>query len=72
MNTAPTETVVGCCVYDVREDFAGAVPIGRPIANTELYILDAKPGAGPRRGVVGELYIGGAGRGAGATSTGRN
>ena len=38
----PTETEVGCCVYevaaaDVKE---GAVPIGRPIANTQLYVLD--------------------------------
>ncbi|HEV2864152.1 MAG TPA: amino acid adenylation domain-containing protein [Pyrinomonadaceae bacterium] len=58
----PTETVVGCCVYEVRPDDrpAGTVPIGRPIANTRLYILDSRMrpvGAGTE----GELYIGGAG-----------
>ena len=38
----PTETVVGCCVYEVKADDPrhGSVPIGRPIANTQLYILD--------------------------------
>jgi amino acid adenylation domain-containing protein len=58
----PTETVVGCCVYDAaREgDFTGSVPIGRAIANTQLYILDAHRQPMPI-GVRGELYIGGAG-----------
>jgi amino acid adenylation domain-containing protein len=56
----PTETVVGCCVYEATGDLAGAVPIGRPIANTELYALDGNMEPVPP-GVVGELYIGGAG-----------
>ncbi len=58
----PTETVVGCCVYEVNADTAttGAVPIGRPIANTQLYILDRDLHPAPI-GVTGELYIGGAG-----------
>ena len=58
----PTETVVGCCVYEVREDDPrhGSVPIGRPIANTQLYILDPNMNPVPP-GVMGELYIGGAG-----------
>ena len=58
----PTETVVGCCVYSVTpgERFAGAIPIGRPIANTQLYVLDAAMEPVPI-GEKGELYIGGDG-----------
>ncbi|HOU14126.1 MAG TPA: amino acid adenylation domain-containing protein [Anaerolineae bacterium] len=58
----PTETVVGCCVYEAPRDrrITGAVPIGRPIANTQLYILDPQGQPAPI-GVPGELYIGGDG-----------
>jgi amino acid adenylation domain-containing protein len=58
----PTETVVGCCVYEVRDEDShhGAVPIGRPIANTHLYVLD-EARQQVAAGAMGELYIGGAG-----------
>jgi amino acid adenylation domain-containing protein len=62
----PTETVVGCCVYEIPrgDEGDGAVPIGRPIANTQAYVLDSYLGPVPA-GVAGELVIGGAGVGRG-------
>ncbi|MEL4894315.1 amino acid adenylation domain-containing protein [Crocosphaera sp. Alani8] len=58
----PTETVVGCCVYQVPSEDSQTdnVPIGRPIANTEIYILDRYLQPTPI-GVPGELYVGGFG-----------
>ena len=58
----PTETVVGCCVYTVPDEAleSGTISIGRPIANTQLYVLDPHRQPVPI-GVVGELYIGGDG-----------
>ncbi|HXU07715.1 MAG TPA: amino acid adenylation domain-containing protein, partial [Blastocatellia bacterium] len=58
----PTETVVGCCVYTAsnEDQGRGSIPIGRPIANTQLYILSPQLQPLPV-GVPGELYIGGAG-----------
>jgi len=59
----PTETTVGCCVYKL-EDYnilsSDSVPIGRPISNTQIYILDSQLNPVPI-GVSGEIYIGGAG-----------
>ncbi|MEU4498889.1 amino acid adenylation domain-containing protein, partial [Streptomyces sp. NPDC023998] len=58
----PTETVVGCSIYTVPENFdtSGPVSIGKPIGNLRMYVLDRGLNPAPV-GVVGELYIGGAG-----------
>ncbi|HKH44072.1 MAG TPA: amino acid adenylation domain-containing protein, partial [Thermoanaerobaculia bacterium] len=58
----PTETVVGCCVHRVRPslDLSGAVPIGGPIANTRLYVLDRNLVPVPAE-IAGELHVAGAG-----------
>lgn len=58
----PTETVVGCCVYQVAGTLpdGDAVPIGKPIANTQMYILDQQLRPVPV-GVTGEIYVAGEG-----------
>jgi amino acid adenylation domain-containing protein len=58
----PTETVVGCCVYQVAGRVSGgeALPIGKPIANTQIYLLDEQLRPVPI-GVTGELYVAGEG-----------
>ncbi|MCP4654818.1 MAG: amino acid adenylation domain-containing protein, partial [bacterium] len=58
----PTETVVGCCVHELLPEARpqGSVPIGRPIANTGIFILD-RHGVPVPAGVAGELYIAGVG-----------
>jgi amino acid adenylation domain-containing protein len=61
----PTENTVITTTHDVTELREGApVPIGRPIANTTVYLLDAAQQLVPI-GVPGELYTGGDGLAAG-------
>jgi len=55
----PTETTIWSAVQRI-ETGEGAISIGRPIANTQLYILDSNLRPVPM-GVYGELYIGGEG-----------
>jgi amino acid adenylation domain-containing protein len=58
----PTENTTFTSWYEVTEVAAGArtIPIGRAIANTEVWVLDQQGQVAPL-GVVGELYIGGEG-----------
>ena len=56
----PTETTVWSTAFELDEIGADPPPIGRPILNTQVYVLDEdrQPVA---TGAIGELYIGGAG-----------
>ena len=58
----PTEnTTFTCChTIDPERDYASGIPIGTPIANTTVFILDPRMRPVPA-GVAGELYTGGDG-----------
>ncbi len=55
----PTETTIWSSCVELHADGA-PITVGRPIANTQFYVLDAHGMVLPA-GVPGELYIGGAG-----------
>ena len=55
----PTEAAVSVTSWRCERDYDGpAAPIGRPVANTQIYVLDARLEPVPV-GVWGELYVGG-------------
>ena len=59
----PTESTTFACCYRIPrklEDNLRSVPIGKPIGNTKVYILDRQMNPVPIS-VAGELYIGGDG-----------
>ena len=63
----PTEATIGVLTYPIdtaawqnRQPQQETVPIGKPIANAQTYLLDSEQQPVPI-GVPGELYIGGAG-----------
>ncbi|HLA33202.1 MAG TPA: amino acid adenylation domain-containing protein [Pseudomonas sp.] len=59
----PTETTVGClshAVDSVAPSLSGLVPVGSPLANVSVQVLDAYLNPLPQ-GSAGELYVGGAG-----------
>ncbi|MEM1319026.1 MAG: amino acid adenylation domain-containing protein [Bacteroidota bacterium] len=60
----PTETTINSTVYEYEEstalDHLASLPLGKPLANTRVYVLDTYGNLVPK-GVVGEVYIGGAG-----------
>lgn len=58
----PTENTTFTCCYRIPRDFPGnrSVPIGKPIKNTSVYILDERLHKTPI-GIPGDLYTGGDG-----------
>ncbi|WCF06624.1 amino acid adenylation domain-containing protein [Paenibacillus thiaminolyticus] len=60
----PTEVSIYATGYSVTGTEEGGIPIGRPLPNVHVYIMD-EGGALQPIGVPGELYVGGAGVAAG-------
>jgi len=56
----PTEAAIDVTAWECRDDQASAVPIGKPIWNTQIYLLDDQLRPVPP-GVLGELYLAGEG-----------
>ncbi len=56
----PTETTVGSLMCRLKDHPGPVIPIGRPIANTQVWIVDSRQQSVPV-GVAGEVIIGGDG-----------
>ncbi|SMC29904.1 amino acid adenylation domain-containing protein, partial [Andreprevotia lacus DSM 23236] len=56
----PTECTTYSTTHPMHGDVPSRIPIGRPIANAQMYVLDTQLNPVPQ-GVAGELYIGGDG-----------
>ncbi|WP_213414275.1 non-ribosomal peptide synthetase [Xylanibacillus composti] len=60
----PTETSIACLYYPIQNIPQGDIPIGKPISNVKIVLLDENRKLVPL-GSPGEIYIGGAGVGLG-------
>jgi amino acid adenylation domain-containing protein/non-ribosomal peptide synthase protein (TIGR01720 family) len=66
----PTEATIGVLVHNIgtldeqagemEEPIPASVPLGSPITNSDVYVVDSRMRLVPM-GVIGELYVGGAG-----------
>ncbi|PKQ44146.1 non-ribosomal peptide synthetase [Confluentibacter flavum] len=57
----PTEATVWCIAYEItKATIKSSIPIGRPVAGANIYLLDEKLNLVPK-GAIGEIYIGGTG-----------
>jgi amino acid adenylation domain-containing protein len=54
----PTEAAIDVCAFDCAPEDTASVPLGRPIANAAIYLLDRQLQPVPA-GVLGEIFIGG-------------
>jgi len=68
----PTEAAVDVTSWECSpQDLSLRVPIGNPISNIQMYVLDGHLQPTTPIGVVGELYIGGVGVGRGLPESAR-
>ncbi len=56
----PTENTTFSTAFEIQKEYTRSVPIGYPIANSTAYVVDRYDNLQPV-GIVGQLYVGGAG-----------